>query len=72
MYRTIGNDLKRRPRMARLKIFPDGDVPDHIMANISDQIPRLRTLPKTIDDYSQEEIQKFPKLFDYPKDYVLK
>ncbi|CAL8135423.1 unnamed protein product [Orchesella dallaii] len=70
-YRDLEKDLTRRGRMQRLHIFKDSNIPKDIIQNITDQIPQLRTVPKRLKDYSQEEIEKFPKLFDYPKEHVL-
>ncbi|CAG7661307.1 unnamed protein product [Allacma fusca] len=71
VYTKLGVNLNRRPNIARLHIYPDENVPEKIMQNVTDQIPGLRTVPKSIDDYTKEEIEKYPKLFDYPKDYAL-
>ena len=40
-------------------------VPDEIMENISDQIQQVQTIPKRLDQYSEREIEEFPKLFDW-------
>jgi len=71
-YRQLSKDkMRRRHYMARLHVFKDQEVPKDIMENITDQIPQLRRIPKKLTDFSQEEIEKFPKLFDYPKEYVV-
>lgn len=57
--------------MHRLHVFKDSQIPPEILENITDQIPQLRKVPKRLQDYSKEEIEQFPKLFDYPKEYVL-
>lgn len=71
VYKELDKDIRRRPRMQRLHIFKDEKVPSDMLQNITDQIPQLRRVPKRLKDYSKEEVEKFPKLFDYPKDYVL-
>lgn len=58
--------------MERLHIYPDSNVPQEIMENITNQIRSLRPKPKTLDSYSTEEIEKYPKIIDYPEDYVLR
>lgn len=72
VYRNLGGNLQRRHTMQRLHIFPDGNVPEDIMKNISNQIRPQRQPPKRLDEYSEEERRKFPKIIDYPKDYVLR
>ena len=47
------------------KIFCFQEVPDHIMNNVSDVIRQIQVIPKRIEDYTQEEIDNFPKLFDW-------
>jgi len=57
--------------MQRLHIFKDDKIPEIIKENISDQIRPLKRIPKKLEDYSEQELKEFPKLFDYPKDYVI-
>lgn len=64
-------NLFRRVVMERLHIYPNSDVPEEVMENITNQIRPLRTVPKTLDYYSNEEIEKYPKIIDYPQDYIL-
>lgn len=72
VYKSLTNNLERRPRMARLHIFKDENAPPQIMENISSQILPLQKIPKRLDQYSRDEVESFPQLWDYPKDYVLK
>lgn len=65
-------NLQRRTTMQRLHIFPDDNVPKEILENVSNQIRQIRDVPKQLDSYSEEEREKFPKLVDYPKDYILR
>lgn len=70
IYKAIGNiDMKRREIVARLHIYPETAVPRHILENISDHIRQLRPVHKPLEEYSPEELQKYPKIFDYPEDY---
>ena len=73
-YNNLNGDLKRKGHMARLHVFPDGfeGVPEEIAANISGQIEPVKQVPKRLDEFSAEEIENFPKLWDYPEEYVLK
>lgn len=64
-------NLYRRKVMERLHIFPDSVVPEEVMENISNQIRPLRAIPRTLESYSAEEIKKYPKIMDYPEDYIL-
>lgn len=72
VYGKIPNNLLRRTQMERLHIFPGSEIPEEIKKNISGQIRPLRPVPKRLQEYNEEEIRTFPKLFDYPKDYILR
>ncbi|BFZ00135.1 hypothetical protein BsWGS_03174 [Bradybaena similaris] len=61
----------RKQMMARLHLFPDDDVPQHILDNITGQIRQVQAVPKRLQDYTQEEIDKFPRLFKFPDDYAV-
>ncbi len=45
-YNNLYGGLLRKSIMARLHVFPDEDVPEEIMVNVSDQIPQVRPVPK--------------------------
>jgi len=64
-------NLFRRVVMERLHIYSDSNVPEEVMENITNQIPPLRPIPKTLGSYSKEEIEKYPKIIDYPEDFIL-
>lgn len=68
----MDGNLQRRHTMQRLHIFPDDNVPEDILKNISNQIRHKRPIPTRLDHIPQEEIEQFPKIIDYPKDYVLR
>lgn len=68
----MDGNLQRRYTMERLHIFPDTNVPPELMGNISNQIRQIRPIPRRLDHYAKEEVEKFPKLIDYPKDYILR
>jgi len=72
VYKAIHNGLLRRTLMARLYLYPDENVPDNIMANICDQIRQVNPVYKSLDSYTKEEIDKFPKIVDYPEEFVIK
>jgi hypothetical protein len=48
----------------QLFIIPK-NVPDEIMANISDQIQQIQIVPKRLEDFSQVERDNFPSIFDW-------
>lgn len=58
--------------MMKLHIFPEEELPAEVRANISHQIPTQRLVPRSLLTYSDEEIANFPKVIDYPEDYVEK
>lgn len=65
-------NLQRRYTMERLHIFPDENVPEEIMKNVSNQIKQLRPMPKRLDHYKEEDVKSFPKIIDLPKDYIVR
>lgn len=71
VYHNMKGNLFRRVVMERLHIFPDLNVPEEIMENITNQIRPLRPRPKPLESYSKKEIEKYPKIIDYPDNYVL-
>lgn len=72
VYGSMKGNLQRRHVMKRLHLFPDSNIPDNILANISNQLRQERQVPKRIDEYDAETIKNFPKIVDYPIDYVIK
>lgn len=72
VYHSLTKSLKRREFYARAYFYEDDNVPEEIMGNVSNQIRPLRMVPKPIKTYTLEEVENFPKIWDYPKDYVIK
>lgn len=72
VYRSIERSLRRHQMMAKLHIFPEEEIPEEIKGNITHQIPVLRPVPRSLLTYTDEEIQNFPKIWDYPKDHVVR
>lgn len=72
VYSSLAKNLLRRPHMQRLHIYPTSVIPDDVKANITGQIRPLKAVPKRLTEYTKEEIDAFPKVYDYPKDYILK
>ncbi|XP_055329159.1 39S ribosomal protein L13, mitochondrial-like [Paramacrobiotus metropolitanus] len=69
--RKIKGNRLRDEYMARLHVYPELDVPEHIMKNVSAQIRQIQFVPKKLHEYSEEERNNFPRLFSYPKDFVI-
>ncbi|CAH8848667.1 unnamed protein product [Trichobilharzia szidati] len=68
---NLENRESRKYQLERLHIYPDGieTVPKDIIANVSGVIPQVMKVPKSLNEYSPEELDEFPKLFDWPEDY---
>lgn len=58
--------------MERLHIYPGENIPEEIKQNITNQIRQLRPVPERLDKYTEQEVQEFPQIMDYPKDYVFR
>ncbi|PSN52872.1 39S ribosomal protein L13 [Blattella germanica] len=72
VYNSLDGNLQRRYTMQRLHIYPDDNVPENIKQNITNQLRQLRQVPKRLDHYTKEEVENFPKIMDWPKDYILR
>jgi large subunit ribosomal protein L13 len=61
-------------RKCQLILWPinqsNAQVPADIMANVTSQLDPVRPVPKKLTDYSEEERQAFPKLFDFKENFV--
>jgi len=71
VYGSLRSTLARPPTMERLHIFNYENIPQMLAENLTDQIRPLRPEPRRLDSYSPEEQNAFPKLFDYPTNFVL-
>ncbi|KAL7064729.1 hypothetical protein AAHC03_04630 [Spirometra sp. Aus1] len=69
----LPNRVARPDWLARLHIFPDGieTVPEELLKNVSGVIRQVMPVPKRLDSYTAEEIENYPKLFDWPDDYAV-
>ncbi|PNI85559.1 MRPL13 isoform 1, partial [Pan troglodytes] len=47
------------------------DIPEDILKNLVEELPQPRKIPKRLDEYTQEEIDAFPRLWTPPEDYRL-
>lgn len=62
VYSAMSGNIQRRYTMQRLHIFPDENVPENMLQNVSHQIRQLRPIPTRLDHISPEVIKQFPKL----------
>ncbi|CAG0880134.1 unnamed protein product [Cyprideis torosa] len=65
---TPGKYFGRTLFMSRLHLFPEDDVPEELLQNVSNQMRQLKEVPKPLDE---EEKKTFPNLFDWPDSYVI-
>jgi len=61
--------LLRHEKHARLMLYPDDNIPDHVMCNITGQIRQIQPVLRSLDSFTQEELAKFPKVTDFPDDF---
>ena len=72
VYRALGISIQRRHTMQRLHLFKDDKVPKEILENVTNQIRQLRPVPQRLDKIDEEVFKSFPKIMDFPMDYVPK
>lgn len=72
VYSAMRGNLQRRHVMQRLHLFPDDQVPEEILANVSGQIRQPRVVPVRLDHIDKETLENFPQIMDYPKNYVMR
>ncbi|XP_076645343.1 mitochondrial ribosomal protein L13 [Halictus rubicundus] len=72
VYSAMKGNLQRRHIMQKLHIFPDSNVPEDMLENVSNQIEQLRPVPVRLDHIPPEQIENFPRLIKFPMDYQLK
>lgn len=72
IYRALRINLQRHCTMQRLHLFPDDNVPKEILENVTNQIRQLRTIPQRLDKIDVDLVKNFPKVMEYPKDFVPK
>jgi len=69
-YNNMSGGLMRKNNIARLHIFPEDEVPEDILQNITAQIPQVRPVPKKLTEYTEDEKEAFPKLFEPSDNFV--
>lgn len=72
VYRGLGGNIQRRHTMQRLHLFEGDQVPKEILDNVTNQIRQLRPVPQRLDKMDPSLVQSFPKIMEYPEDYVPK
>ncbi|TNN52155.1 39S ribosomal protein L13, mitochondrial [Liparis tanakae] len=72
VYGMLPKNLHRRTMMQRLHIFADDELPDDIRANLTEELPQPREIPRKLSEYTQEEMDAFPRLWTPPEDYKMK
>lgn len=58
--------------MQRLHLFKDDNVPKEILENVTNQIRQSRIVPQRLDQIDENLVKAFPKIMDYPVDYLPK
>ncbi|XP_063238593.1 large ribosomal subunit protein uL13m [Bacillus rossius redtenbacheri] len=71
VYASLVGNLQRRHTMQRLHVYADDQVPTDVLGNVTSVIRQTRRVPVRLDMYSDQQIQTFPKVVDWPKDYVM-
>ena len=71
IYGMLPKSLHRRTLMQRLHLFPDEDIPEDILKNLTEELPQPRKVPRCLDEYTQEELEAFPRVWSPPEDYRL-
>ncbi|XP_043933319.1 39S ribosomal protein L13, mitochondrial isoform X4 [Protopterus annectens] len=51
---------------------PTAIIPEDILQNLVEELPQPRVVPKRFDEYTQEEIDAFPRLWTPPEDFRMK
>ncbi|XP_043259449.1 39S ribosomal protein L13, mitochondrial [Colletes gigas] len=72
VYSSMDGNLQRRHTMQRLHIFPDENIPEDMLENVTNQIKHLRPVPARLDHIPEIEKDNFPRLLNYPIDHQLK
>lgn len=64
IYRHCGRKDRRLRAFSRLVLRRDDNIPEDIQEKISGQIRQIRPVPRKLSEISQEELDKYPKLFN--------
>jgi large subunit ribosomal protein L13 len=72
VYNSMTGNLQRRYNMQRLHLFNNAHVPQVMLDNVTNQIRQPRKVPTRLDHIDVKDVENFPKIMDFPKDYVLR
>lgn len=72
VYNSIRKNLERHQQMKRLHLFEDGHLPPEIQENITNQLKQGRVVPTRLDHMDKDVAANYPKIMEYPHNYVLK
>lgn len=70
VYNSMVGNLKRRYTMQRLHLF-EGDAPEEILKNVTNQLRQVRQVPKRLNDFDEEKVKNYPKIMAYPEGYII-
>ncbi|XP_018408847.1 PREDICTED: 39S ribosomal protein L13, mitochondrial isoform X2 [Nanorana parkeri] len=62
-YGMLPKNLLRRTMIMRLHLFAEEDIPEEILRNISTELKQPRKIPRRLNEYTQEEIEAYPRLW---------
>ncbi|PAA86882.1 hypothetical protein BOX15_Mlig010341g1, partial [Macrostomum lignano] len=71
---TMPSKLRERPiALARAFLHPDGldTVNKNLLNNITGVIEQVLPVPKRLDEYSKQELDEVPRLFELPENHIL-
>lgn len=71
IYGMLPKNLHRPNMMQRLHLFPEEEVPEDILANLTEELRQPRDVPRTLREYTQEEKDAFPRLWNPPLGYKM-
>ncbi|KAG7258097.1 hypothetical protein CRUP_032747, partial [Coryphaenoides rupestris] len=63
VYGMLPRNLLRPNMMQRLHLFAEDELPEDILANLTEELPQPRDIPRTLSQYTQEEKDAFPRLW---------
>ncbi|CAL8248454.1 unnamed protein product [Lota lota] len=72
VYGMLPRNLLRPNMMQRLHLFAEDELPEDVLANLTEELPQPRDVPRTLSQYTQEERDAFPRLWTPPADYKMK
>lgn len=71
IYKYCGKDDARLRAFAKLSLIKDDNIPENIREKISAQIRQIKPVPRKLEDIPADELENYPKIFDYEKIKVI-